>query len=160
MIAATVLSTAIGGQVGEELGWRGYALPRLAARLGLGGASVVLGVFWASWHFPLFYLQGADTYGQSFPAYLLQVTAISVAIAFLYWRTKGSLLLPMLMHAAINNTKEIVPAIARTAANPLWPSASLMSWISVAVVWVVAGYFLVRMRGAKLTARPGSSETP
>jgi membrane protease YdiL (CAAX protease family) len=47
----------------------------------------VLGVIWALWHLPLFYLRGADTYGQSFPVYVLQVTALSIAIAWLYWRT-------------------------------------------------------------------------
>jgi len=153
MIAATVFSTVVGGQTGEEIGWRGYALPRLAARLGLGGASIVLGVIWACWHLPLFYLQGADTYGQSFPAYLLQVTAISVAIAWLYWRTNGSLLLTMLMHSAINNTKEIVPSVARDPTNPFVPSASLMSWLGAAVLWIPAAYFLVRMRNTELSVR-------
>ena len=46
--------------------------------------------------------------GQSFPLYLFQVTALSVAIAWLYAHTKGSLLLVMILHAAINNTKDIV----------------------------------------------------
>jgi membrane protease YdiL (CAAX protease family) len=73
----------VGGQVGEELGWRGYALPRLARRFGLGGASLVLGVLWAGWHLPLFYMLGGDTVGQSFPLFVCQVTALSVAIAWL-----------------------------------------------------------------------------
>lgn len=158
MIAATVFSTVIGGQAGEEIGWRGYALPRLAARFGLGGASIVLGVIWACWHLPLFYFQGADTNGQSFVAYLLQVTALSVAIAWLYWRTNGSLLLTMLMHAAINNTKDIVPSIARTATNPFALSASLVSWLTVALLWIAAGYFLVRMRRAEPRARSDSRD--
>ena len=151
MIAATIFSTVVGGQAGEEIGWRGYALPRLAARLGLGGASIVLGVIWACWHLPLLFLRGVDTYGQSFPAYLLQVVALSVAIAWLYWRTGGSLLLTMLMHSAINNTKDIVPSVARAVANPFAPSASLMSWLGAAVLWMAAGYFLIRMRKALIT---------
>jgi len=149
MLAATFFSTVIGGQAGEEIGWRGYALPRLAARFGLGPASIVLGVIWATWHLPLFYLRGADTYGQSFVAYLLQVTALSVAIAWLYWRTRGSLLLTMLMHAAINNTKDIVPSIARIATNPFAPNAALLGWLTTALLWIAAGYFLVRMRKAQ-----------
>ena len=155
MIASTIFSTVVGGQAGEEIGWRGYALPRLAARLGLGGASIVLGVIWACWHLPLFFLRGADTYGQSFPAYLLSVIPISVAIAWLYWRTGGSLLLTMLMHAAINNTKDIVPSVARAATNPFAPSASLMSWLGVVVLWIPAVVFLIRMRKAERTLPGG-----
>ena len=159
LIAATLLSTVIGGQTGEEIGWRGYALPRLATHVGLQGASIVLGVIWACWHLPLFFLRGADTYGQSFPVCLLQVTALSVAIAWLYWRTHGSLLLTMLMHAAINNTKDIVPTIARTAANPMMPNASLSSWLTMALLWIAAGYFLVRMRKAELKVPVADNET-
>ena len=112
MIAATIFSLIVGGQTGEEIGWRGFALPRLAARFGYGIGSIVLGVIWALWHLPLFFVRDADTYGQSFFLYTLQVIAISVAMAWLYQRTNGSLLLTMLMHAAINNTKDIVPSHA------------------------------------------------
>jgi membrane protease YdiL (CAAX protease family) len=151
MLAAIPISTLT--QAGEEIGWRGYALPRLAGRLGLGLASVMLGVIWAVWHLPLFHLTGADTYGQSFPVYLMQVTAISVAMAWLYWKTGMSLILVMLMHAAINNTKDIVPSVSRVAQNPLVPTASSISWIGMALLWIPAVYFLVRMRGANLSAK-------
>ena len=149
MLAATVFSTAIGGQAGEEIGWRGYALPRLAARFGLARASIMLGVIWACWHLPLFFLPQADTYGQSFPVYLLQVTALSVAIAWLYWRTMGSLLLTMLMHSAINNTKDIVPSTATTGTNPFTLNASLVSWLTLALLWICAGCFLIWMPKTK-----------
>lgn len=147
MIAATAVSMWV--QAGEEVGWRGYALPRLAARLGFGTASIVLGVIWATWHLPLFYLPGADTFGQSFVVYLLQVIAISVAMAWLFWRTGGRLLPIMLMHAAINNTKDIVPATLRAPTNPWVVGASPASWLALALMWVVAGYLLVRMRSAE-----------
>jgi len=148
MLGVILTSTLLGGQAGEEIGWRGYALPGLAARLGLGGASLVLGVIWAAWHLPIFYLQGADKYGQSFPIWGLQVTAISVAIAWLYWRTGGSLLLTMLMHASINNTKDIVPSIARPPGNPLVPTVPLLTGISLVVLWITAAFLLIRMRRA------------
>jgi membrane protease YdiL (CAAX protease family) len=148
MLAATIFSTVIGGQAGEEIGWRGYALPRLAARFGLARASIILGVIWAVWHLPLFFVRQADTYGQSFPVYLLQVTALSVALALVYWRTHGSLLLTMLMHAATNNTKDIVPSLAISGTNPFTLNASLVSWITLALLWTCAGYFLVWMHKA------------
>ena len=149
MAVAITISTWV--QAGEEIGWRGFALPRLAERWGLATASIVLGAIWALWHLPLFYVHGADTYGQSFPAYLLQVIAFSVAMAWLYSRTRGSLLLVMLMHASINNTKGIVPTTPRPAGNPLAPGASLMTWLGVAVVGAVAILILARMHRAGLT---------
>src|SRR5439155_7963149 len=79
-----VIAVSTPVQAGEEIGWRGFALPRLAARLGLGGAAILLGVIWACWHLPLFFVRGADTCGQSFPLYLLSVTARSVAMAWLF----------------------------------------------------------------------------
>jgi membrane protease YdiL (CAAX protease family) len=152
MIAATIFSTVIGGQAGEEIGWRGFALPRLAEHLGVGGASVLLGVIWACWHLPLFFVAGADTQGQSFPLYLLQVTAVSVALAWLYEQTGGSLLLTMLMHAAINNTKDIVPSAVPGATNPFALSTSLIAWLTVALLWICAAFFLRTMPSARRAA--------
>jgi membrane protease YdiL (CAAX protease family) len=65
--AAIVVSTPF--QAGGEIGWRGFALPRLAERLGLVEVSLVLGVIWATWHLPLFFVPVGDTYRQSFPLY-------------------------------------------------------------------------------------------
>lgn len=148
MAIAIVFSTPV--QAGEEIGWRGYALPRLAGRLGLARASIILGVIWACWHLPFFFVPGTDKSGQSFPVYLLSVTALSVAMAWLYWRTNGSLLLTMLMHAAVNNTKDIVPSAVSAATNAFSLSSSLVAWLSVAILWICAAYFLVRMRKVKL----------
>jgi len=145
---AIPLSTPV--QAGEEIGWRGYALPRLSARLGLSSASIALGVIWACWHLPFFFISGTDKSGQSFPVYLLGVTALSVAMAWLYWRTNGSLLLTMLMHAAVNNTKDIVPSAVSAATNAFSLSSSRVAWLSVVILWICAAYSLVRMRGVKL----------
>lgn len=150
MAIAIPFSTPV--QAGEEIGWRGYALPRLSEHLGLPSASIVLGAIWAAWHLPFFFIGGTDKSGQSFPVYFLSVTALSVAIAWLYWRTNGSLLLTMLMHAAVNNTKDIVPSAASGATNIVSLGASRVAWVSVGLLWICAGYFLVRMRGVKLAA--------
>jgi len=153
MFGATILSTLSGGQIGEELGWRGYVLPRLARSIGLGAASVALGVIWATWHLPLFFILGGDTVGQSFPFYLLQVTAISVAIAWLFMKTRGSLLLTMLLHAAVNNTKDIVPSVVPGASNPWLLHASSVGWLTLTILWVCGAWFLFDMRRDTSVAR-------
>ena len=156
MALATIPSTAV--QAGEEVGWRGYALPRLADRLGLGAATIVLGIVWALWHLPLFLIPGTGSDGQSFPIYLLHVTAFSVAIGWLYWRTGSSLLLTMLMHAAINNTSGIVPGAVTRDAAPFSFSGSIVTWGTVALTWVVAIVLLLDMRGGRLAA--STSDAP
>jgi membrane protease YdiL (CAAX protease family) len=160
LLSAVVFSTAF--QAGEEIGWRGFALPRLSARIGLGRASVLLGVIWALWHLPLFYIPGTDTTGQPLPVYLLSVTALSVAMAWLYAHTRGSLLLVMLMHAAINNTTGVVPSAVAVpdGANPLTASTSLMAWLTMALLWVGAAYFLVRMPTIPLPSAEGAIGSP
>jgi membrane protease YdiL (CAAX protease family) len=151
MLPVIFIAALLGGQAGEEVGWRGFALPRLAARFGLGAASVVLGVIWAVWHLPTFFIPGVDKIGQSLPVYVLQVTALSVTLAWLYWKTDGSLLLVTLMHSAVNQTKDIVPSAMPGASDVFSFTASTMSWLTAAVLWTCAAVFLVRMRGARLT---------
>ena len=73
-------------------------------------------------------------------------------MAWLYWRTGGSLLLVMLLHAAVNNTKDIVPSAVPGATNPFALSTSLVAWLTVALLWICAAYFLIRMRKMKLQA--------
>jgi membrane protease YdiL (CAAX protease family) len=131
-------------QAGEEIGWRGYALPRLATRFGFARASLLLGLVWAFWHLPQFYIADADTFHQSFPVWAAQVIAMSVAFAWLYVRTGGSLLLVMLLHASINNAKDIVPSGAAMPPGVFSVHASAVSWSALAVLWFCAGYFLTQ----------------
>lgn len=144
MLGAVILSTPF--QAGEELGWRGYALPRLAHRMGMAAASLVLGVVWAAWHLPLFYLQSADLTGQPFPVFLVSVTALSVAMAWLYAGTGGSLLLVMIMHAAVNNTTGIVPAGMDRPVGVMTLDGTVMGWLTAAILAAFAAAFLATMR--------------
>lgn len=143
LLVAVAFSTPF--QAGEEIGWRGYALPRMACRMGLGPASVILGIIWAFWHLPFFYILKTEMAGHAFLPYLLSVTAMSVAIGWLYENTRGSLLLVMLMHAAINNTKDIVPSVSADGSKAATP----MMWLTAAVLWAIAVFFLIRLSRGK-----------
>jgi|SRR5579872_1019500 len=135
LFIATLLSTPV--QAGEEIGWRGYALPRLIERFGFGGATIVLGILWALWHIPQFFMPGAEAPIQWFRLFAMQVTAYSVILGWVYVRTNGSLLLTMLMHAAANNTKDIVPS----AGSPE------LACIAVTLLWICAALLIVRSAG-------------
>jgi membrane protease YdiL (CAAX protease family) len=134
-------------QAGEEIGWRGYALPRLSDHLGLRRASIYLGVIWAVWHLPQFFIRASDTYGQSFLIFAVQVVAVSVALAWLWNAAAKSLLLPMLLHSAVNNSKDIVPSATPRPNNAFGLSAPPVAWVTVLLLWVVALYLLTRMPG-------------
>jgi len=144
MVIAVLVSTPV--QAGEEIGWRGFMLQRIADRIGFAWAGLVVGVVWAAWHLPMFLMPYGDMVGQSFPVFLLAVTALSVAMAWLYLRSGGSLLLTMIMHAAINNTTSIVPS--RTDADPdnvLRLVASPLGWLTTLLLWAVAVVLIVSL---------------
>jgi hypothetical protein len=75
-------------------------------------------------------------------------------MAWLYSNTRGSLLPVMLLHAGVNNTKDIVPSAESGATNAWALSHSLPAWMTVGALWLCAGYFLFRMRGLRGFRRP------
>jgi membrane protease YdiL (CAAX protease family) len=90
------------GGLDEELGWRGYALPRLQARYGALTASLILGLFWACWHLPAWFLPDSTQAGLSFPVFLVSVVATSIIYTWLYNSTGGSLLLIIVLHTVFD----------------------------------------------------------
>ena len=148
MLVGALLSTPV--QAGEEIGWRGFMLQRLALRMGFAWASLLVGVTWAAWHLPMFFMPGGDMVGQSFPLFVLMVTALSVPMAWLYRRTDGSLLLTMIMHAAVNNTAAIVPS--RSPADPdhvFLLFATPIGWLTAIILWVAAAILFIRLRASR-----------
>ena len=91
---------------GEEIGWRGYVLPRLQAKYGALSSALIIGVIWGFWHLPKF-LTYWDTV--SFAWFMAHTTVVSVLYTWLYNGTKGSLLLVTLFHAASNATGVFMP---------------------------------------------------
>lgn len=98
---------------GEEMGWRGYVLPRLQVKYGALTSSLILGVIWAFWHFPR-YLAPANT--GSFALLIVKCLADAVIYTWVYNNTQGSLLLTTILHAAANTAGVFLP-IANTQSN-------------------------------------------
>jgi uncharacterized protein len=102
-----VLVWFIGGPLLEEIGWRGFALPRLQRRLNPTVASLILGLLWAVWHFPLYFLpafaeQNGGLSFTSLALYTVSVLAMTFVFTWVFNRTRGSLLIAVLLHTAIN----------------------------------------------------------
>src|SRR5215213_630948 len=91
-----------GSALGEEIGWRGYALPRLQTRMSALSASLILAPIWALWHLPL-WLTGAP--GRTpiiYAGFVVSAFGLSVLLTWVYNSTGGSLLLVVLLHATAN----------------------------------------------------------
>jgi membrane protease YdiL (CAAX protease family) len=137
--------------LGEELAWRGFALPRLLTEHNALVASLILGVLWGLWHLPLVWTEGAPLYQQPVWLFLLDITAKSVLFTWVFLHTRGSVLLAMLLHGA-TNLFVVSPDVASTGDLTLPLLAAGAKWVLVVVVIVVAGPGLAR--GARPEALP------
>ena len=129
-----------GGQ--EELGWRGFALPRLQSAYGGTVASLVIGVVWAVWHLPVFAIPASSQYGQAFLPYAVGVLGFSVLLTWLFNGTGGSVLLAMLFHASINASSTLYPIPIDVIQSSGFPDI-VMFGMALAT-WVVALVLLFR----------------
>jgi membrane protease YdiL (CAAX protease family) len=130
--------------VGEELGWRGYALPRLLAERSALVASLILGALWGAWHLPTFFVPGAPQYGLPVSAFVLLTMAYSIVIAWVYVHARGSVLIASLMHGAINLSQGFFLSGVDPASE---------YWLLAAVYGVVA-FVLVVVAGRNLSRKP------
>jgi membrane protease YdiL (CAAX protease family) len=119
--------------VGEEIGWRGYALPRLMDRFRAVPASLILGALWAIWHLPTFFLPGTAQSHFPFPAYVLYTSSLSLLFTWFFFHTQGSVLFAWFLHGAVNTF-----VIWNTAADP-----ALMHWMQAAVFALAAAAVVV-----------------
>lgn len=139
----------------EEIGWRGFALPRLTQRFGIRKASLLLGLLLAAWHFAGFVSPSWAGYGFSLPVYFIQVTALSVVFAWLYVYTNRSLLLVTLLHSTIDATLFVLPRPPRI--QTIWDlPPDVTTWLYLGILWVTAAYCLQRMWKADSTSLQNS----
>lgn len=92
--------------IAEEIGWRGFALPRLQTRYSALTSSLILGVLWALWHF---HPQSWSDLAPIAFWYILGVLSLTVILTWVYNNTRGSLLVAVLFHTASNTADWIVP---------------------------------------------------
>lgn len=105
------------GPLMEELGWRGYMLPALLKQYNVFKSSLILGFCWSLWHLASFTFPGAaipavfEVNAWTVLLYFLTITSETLVFSYVYLRTKGSLILAILLHASFNSGSTIVLTI-------------------------------------------------
>jgi CAAX protease family protein len=116
--------------LGEEPGWRGFALPQLQTKYSPLIASLILGSVWALWHF---LLVGNEFPWPIVPAFLLSLFGATFMLTWLFNHTNGSIFLPMLFHATVNT-------IGAGLIFPLFSGRPLIIlWYIYGVIWLCLG---------------------
>lgn len=127
--AGFFVSLFLRGALGEELGLRGFALPRLQERLSSFRASLIIGVFWGAWHLPV--LIGREPL--SIAAFALLSIGLSMLFTWLFNGSGGSLIPVLLFHAAQNwedGFEVLFPGLVGTE----WELVSTLSLLLIGVV--------------------------
>ncbi len=129
------------GPLQEELGWRGFALPRLLDRWSSLRASLVLGVAWACWHLPLYAMDAGDQERVPLAVFLISVVSLSVLYTWFWVATGGSLLIALFLHSATNTAAVVLLKDARSDFGPV-----IVATLATGVLAAVAAQHLARSR--------------
>jgi membrane protease YdiL (CAAX protease family) len=138
-----VLVLLIGGPLGEEFGWRGFALSSLETRFRPLWASLILGVIWAVWHLPLFFISDSAQSSLPFGMYALLTIPLTLLITWVYHGSGDSLLLVMLFHAAVNTWS------GPLMINPEAAGSTRPFTLVVLLTWGLALLVAVGLRGIR-----------
>jgi membrane protease YdiL (CAAX protease family) len=123
------------GPLGEEFGWRGFALPKLLERYSPLKSTLILGLIHAIWHLPLFFIPSMPQKQLSFPIFTMGVVSIAVFNTVLYLRTRANLLLAIIVHLMANVCGGLVVGVFGAQAFPFFAAAEAL----VAFAIVIAG---------------------
>lgn len=134
----------------EEIGWTGYAFPKMCRNMSPVTAAMLLGLLWGSWHLPIIdFLGTATPHGTYLVPYLLAfiaaMTAMRVLIGWIYMNTK-SVTLTQLMHASSTGSLVVFsPPHVDPLQEALWYAVYAVAlWFTVAVVSTAFGKRLAR----------------
>jgi membrane protease YdiL (CAAX protease family) len=140
------------GPISEELGWRGYAQDRLERLISPILAAVMIGVVWAFWHLPLFFMVGTAQYenGLPFLPFLITLTTLSIVFAWLHQHTARSIWTAIFFHWIYTCAGQVVSSgIPQTTQN---------AWFSCIPYVVIAGLVMLVWKrgfeGEKVPANP------
>lgn len=148
LLFSVLLTLLITGPLGEELGWRGFALPRLLKRFNPLVASLVLGAIWGVWHLPSFFLAGLPQANLAIPVFLLMSLCLSIVATWIFHHTGGSVLSTVLFHYMVNFSMAVL-------GTPL----PAFTWV-MAVAAVLVVVLDRRLAWFRREARPAHAPAP
>lgn len=126
----------LGGPLQEEFGWRGYLLDPLQDRLTALGGGVAVGVIWAVWHVPLFYIPSETIYYRNpFLGFAVSIVLLSVLVTWVYNNTAGSLLPAILFHASFNWSQAMFPVLDSDPASVTLVVLLALTTLGVVAYW-------------------------
>jgi membrane protease YdiL (CAAX protease family) len=139
-VAPAALLAITTGPIGEEAGWRGYLLPRLLRRYPPYVASLLLGVLWSIWHYPLYYNRVFATLDGA-AGFTVATICFSLLFTALWAVTGASVLWAMVLHWTINISGPVVravfPDVQLPDEQPDWVELGLLIAVTAAVIAAV-----------------------
>jgi membrane protease YdiL (CAAX protease family) len=149
LVLSLILST-ITGAMGEELGWRGFLLPRIQQRYNSLLSGLIVGLIWALWHLPLWLLPGYGWDAVPYWSFALGAISCSVLMTWILNNTDGSLLMASIMHLMMNYGFGVVGILGLIPVPRDY-------WIIASILFVIYAVLVVLINGPKNLSRRISS---
>ena len=137
----------VDGPLGEEIGWRGYLLPRLLERTTAVRASFLIGFIWYVWHLPLYAADGRDFSPQFLSLYLVNTTSLAIIFTWFFLRTSHSIFFAIYLHNVSNYfnlfSRNLFPPLADTLID------NIAYLIAIVLLAILASISLVRLEPSR-----------
>ena len=133
------------GATGEELGWRGFALPRLQRRCSALISSLLLGLYWGIWHLPSWIISGSPVTIETTFFFVATTVLNSIVVTCIFNNTKGSILLASIHHWSENVWSQYVVSYLGLI------SLDALNWIKTSIITILAVILIIALGPAKLS---------
>jgi len=153
-------SVVPGSALGEEIGWRGYVLPRLQSRMSALSAALLIAPIWGLWHLPLWLTGEPGRTPTLYTGFLVSAFALSIIFTWVYNSTGGSLLMIVLLHATVNLPLTLVrDDLGPHATVPVLLYFGLLVVAAIVVVIVAGPKHLSRKRRKQVQEEQQAAES-
>ncbi len=129
---------------GEEVGWRGFALPKLQEKYHPLLASLIVGAIWAVWHLPAFFIEGSQQAQQGMTFFFLATLGYSILYSWIYNGSRESLFMIWLLHSMNNATVSYTMLYFKPLTNEPVFSLAILGIFDLSVILLTKSTLLYR----------------